>query len=108
MFKQTIQRIFATVLQLVNRRGALAVFVGIYAALLVTLYGFVTIREANWWQVLLTLSFVILAPVEFFVLQVSIVDYALNGKLNWHRALSGSWTFVAVTLPMIILTLALF
>ena len=108
MFKPTIQRIFATALQLLNRRRALAIFAGIYAALLATLYGFVTIREATWWQVLLTLSFVMLAPVEFFVLQASIVDYARNGKLNWYRALSGSWRLVAVTLPMIILAFLLF
>ncbi len=108
MLKPTIQRIFGTAFQLLNRRGALPIFAGIYAALLATLYGFVAIREATWWQVLLTLCFVILAPVEFFVLQASIVDYARNGKLNWHRALSGSWKLVAVTLPMIILGLALF
>lgn len=108
MFKPTIQRIFATALQLLNRRHALAIFAGIYATLLATLYGFVAIREATWWQVLLTLCFVILAPVEFFALQASIVDYARNGKLNWHRALSGSWRLVAVTLPMIVLGLVLF
>ena len=108
MFKPTIQRIFATALQLLNRRRALAIVVGIYAALLATLYGFVAIREATWWQVLLTLCFVILAPVEFFVLQASIVDYARNAKLNWYRALCGSWKLVAVTLPIIILGLVLF
>jgi len=52
MFKPTIQRIFATALQLLNRRHALAIFAGIYATLLATLYGFVAIREATWWQVL--------------------------------------------------------
>lgn len=108
MLKPTIQRIFATALQLLNRRRALAIFAGIYAALLATLYGFVAIREATWWQVLLTLCFVILAPVEFFVLQASIVDWARNGTLNWHRALAGSWKLVAVTLPMIVLSLVLF
>lgn len=108
MLKPTIQRILGTAFQLVNRRGSLAIFAALYAALLATLYGFVTIREATWWQVLLTLCFVILAPVEFFVLQASIVDYARNGKLNWSRALSGSWKLVAVTLPVIILGLALF
>jgi hypothetical protein len=108
MFKQTIQRIFATALQLLNRRRALATFAGIYVALLATIYGFVGISEATWWQVLLTLCFVILAPVEFFVLQASIVDYARNGKLNWYRALSGLWKLAAVTLPMIALGLVLF
>src|SRR5437660_4357477 len=108
MFKPTIQRIFATALQLLNRGRALAFVVGIYAALLATLYGFVATREATWWQVLLTLCFVILAPVEFFVLQASIVDYARNAKLNWYRALSGSWKLVPVTLPMIIPWLVLF
>lgn len=108
MFKQTIQRIFVTALQLLDRRGSLAIFAALYVGLLATLYGFVAIREATWWQVLLTLCFVILAPAEFFVLQASIVDHARNGTLNWHRALSSSWKLVAVTLPMIILGLVLF
>src|SRR5438876_2305674 len=108
MFKPTIQRSLATALSPLNRRRALAIFAGIYATLLATLYGFVAIREAAWWQVLLTLCFVILAPVEFFVLQASIVDYARNGRLNWHRTLSGSWKLVAVTVPMIVFGLVLF
>src|SRR5207244_11386432 len=101
----TLHALVAAALQLRNRRRALAIFAGIYATRLASLCGFVAIREATWWQVLLTLCFVILAPVEFFVLQASIVDYARNGKLNWHRALSGSWTLVAVTVPIIVLAL---
>ena len=108
MFKQTIQRIFATALQLLNHRSALAIFAALYAALLATLYGFVAIREATWWQVLLTLCFVTLAPAEFFVLQASIVDHARKRKLSWYRALSGSCKLAAVTVPMIILGLVLF
>lgn len=108
MFNPTIQRIFGTALQLLNRRRALAIFAGLYAALLATLYGFATTREATLWQVLLTLLFVALAPLEFFTLQAAIIDYARYSKVAWRRTLSSSWKLAVVTLPVVILGVVLF
>lgn len=45
-------------------------FVAGYAALILTLYLFLTTREATWWQVLLSLIFALLAPYLFAALQV--------------------------------------
>lgn len=108
MYKQTIQRVFATARQLLKHRRALAIFFGIYAALLATLYGFVAIREATLWQVLLTFCFLILAPAEFVVMQASIIDHARYSKLAWRRVLSCSGKLAAVTLPLIVLGVVLF
>ncbi len=56
------------------------VFVAGYAALIFTLYLFLTTREATWWQVLLTLIFALFAPYLFAVLQA--MGVRVNDNVN--------------------------
>ena len=108
MIKMTTTTILETTRALLQHRRALAIFGGFYALLLAMLYGFATTREATVWQVLLTLLFVVLAPLEFFTMQAAIIDHARNAGVQWRRALSRSWKLAVVTLPIIILGVALF
>ena len=107
-----IKSIFNTLRQaietLLGNRAALAVFAGLYALLLATLYGFIATREATMWQVLLTLCFLVLAPAEFFIAQAAIVTHARHGEIQWRQVLSDSCKLLVVTLPVIAIGWGLF
>jgi hypothetical protein len=57
--------------QLWKNRSAMILLASIYAALIASLYVFVTIREATAGQVALTLALAIAAPILFFLLQTA-------------------------------------
>ncbi|MGH9957445.1 MAG: hypothetical protein ACREBC_09980 [Pyrinomonadaceae bacterium] len=68
--------------QLWRNRSAMILLASIYAALIASLYVFVTIREASVGQVALTLALAIAAPILFFLLQTAIarlssIDFGL-------------------------------
>lgn len=107
MIKESMRSIWQTMRSLFSQRAALAIFAGLYVLLLAALYGFIAIREATIWQVLLTLLFVALAPVIFFLLQAVIIDHARTGQINWPQALRDSTKLVLVTLPVILLGLGI-
>jgi hypothetical protein len=95
--KQTIE----TTRSLLKNRGALAIFAGLYALLLATLYGFIATSEAKVWQVLLTLLFVASAPAIFFLMQAAIINQARHGKIEWYLALRDSCKLALLALPLI-------
>ncbi|MCP9496121.1 MAG: hypothetical protein MSG64_16860 [Pyrinomonadaceae bacterium MAG19_C2-C3] len=65
-----ITRNFKSALRhLTHPPATLLMFVTGYAALILTLYLFLTTREATWWQILLTSIFALLAPYLFAALQ---------------------------------------
>ena len=98
-----IRNLFDTMRGLFTSPRALAIFAGLYALLLATLYLFVSTREATAWQVIVTLFFLILIPAEFFILQAAGVDHALDGKINFGRVLRDSCKLAVVTIPIILL-----
>ena len=106
--KTTAKTILNTAREMFRHRGALAIFAVLYAALLASLYGFVATREATLAQVALTLVFLLLIPATFFLLQAAIIHHASDLKIPWRRALSSSGKLFVVTMPMIILGVALF
>jgi hypothetical protein len=99
----TIRRLIDTIRALLTSPLALAIFAALYAVLLVTLYGFISIREATVWQVLVTMFFVVLIPLEFFVLQAAILQHSRSGKFQWAQLLRDAIKLAVVTIPIILL-----
>ncbi len=75
----------------------------LYAVLLATLYGFISIREATVSQVAITFVFLVLIPIEFFVLQAAILQHARRQKFNWPQILRDAIKLAVVTIPIILL-----
>jgi hypothetical protein len=81
----------------------LAVLAALYALLLATLYGFISIREATVSQVALTYVFLVLIPIEFFLLQAAILHHAAAGKFHWRGILRDAIKLAVITIPIILL-----
>jgi hypothetical protein len=107
MIKNTMKSILDAARSLFKTWASLAIFAGLYALLLATLYGFIATREATVTQVLLTLLFAASAPVIFFLLQATIINRARTGRINWYRALRDSCKFAVIALPVILAGLML-
>jgi hypothetical protein len=103
MIKNIFQSISESTRSLIKNRGALAIFVGLYALLLGALYGFIATREATIAQVLLTLLFAAASPLIFFMLQAAIINHALTGRIEWGRELRDSTKLALAALPVIVL-----
>jgi len=82
---------------------ALAVLAVLYALLLATLYGFISTREATLWQVTITYVFLVLIPLEFFVLQAAILQRSRLEKFHWAQILRDAIKLAVVTIPIILL-----
>jgi len=93
----------ANIRGLLSNPAPLAIFAGLYALLLATLFGFVSTREATLWQVTVTLSFLVLIPAEFFILQSSIVRHTHDRRFHWLQILRDSTKIAIVTLPVILI-----
>ncbi len=107
MIKESMRSLWQSTSSLFSQRAALAIFAGLYVLLLATLYGFIAVREAKIWQVLLTLLFVALIPLLFFLLQAVIINFARNGKIDWAVAWRDSTKLALVTVPVILLGLGI-
>lgn len=86
---------------------ALGIFAALYALLLASLYGFIATREATVWQVTVTLLLLVLVPLEFFVLQSAILNYAREPKFRWAQILRDAIKLAIVTVPVLLLAWAL-
>jgi hypothetical protein len=98
-----MKQIIETTRSVLKNRGSLAIFAGLYALLLAALYGFIAIREAKVWQVLLTLLFIASAPVIFFLLQATIINSAREGRIDWSAALRDSCKLALLAVPLILI-----
>ena len=103
IINNTLSSILDSSRLLLKNRSALAIFAGLYALLLATLYGFIATREAKVWQVLLTLLFVACAPAIFFLLQAAIINSARHGRIEWYGALRDSCKLALLALPLILI-----
>src|SRR5258706_4873869 len=75
----------------------------LYAVLLATLYGFISIREATVSQVAITYFFLLLIPIEFFLLQAAILHHATTGKFHWPQILRDAIKFAVIAIPIVLL-----
>lgn len=103
----TIRRLLDTTKTLLTNPRALAIFAVLYAALLATLYGFISIREATVWQVAITMFFLVLIPAEFFVLQSAILQHSRIETFQWGQIIRDAIKLAVVTVPIILLGYAL-
>ena len=104
----TIKRLLETTKSLLTNPRAVAIYAGLYAVLLATLYFFITTREATPWQVLITLVFLVLIPAEFFLFQAAIIDHSLDQKFHWRAILISAFKLFVATIPILIIGYALF
>jgi hypothetical protein len=100
---KTIKTFIGDALALLSNPRALAILAALYAVLLASLYGFISIREATLWQVSLTMLLLVLIPLEFFVLQAAILQHARIQKFHWGQILRDAIKLAVVTIPIILL-----
>ena len=99
----TIRTFTVSARSLLTSPKALAILAVVYAALLATLYGFISTREATMSQVALTFIFFALIPLEFFVLQAAILQQARTETFHWPQILRDAIKLAVVTIPIILL-----
>ena len=99
----TIKRFLDTTKSLLTTPRVLAILAILYALLLATLYGFISIREATVWQVVLTILFLALIPLEFFILQAAILQHARADKFHWAQILRDAIKLAVVSIPIVLL-----
>jgi hypothetical protein len=102
MYLKSFKALLSAMRLLFTNRRALALIVTTYAGLLITLYLFVSSREATVSQLLLTFFSIAAAPALFFLLQSLSVAYATGGRIR-SVALDGVKLFF-VSLPVIAIT----
>lgn len=78
------------------------ILAGLYALLLVSLYFFISTREATVWQVLVTYALLLLLPAEFFLLQAAILDFARERRFVLKQIVLSALKLFAVTIPVLI------
>ncbi len=118
MLAETFQSIATATRQLFRNWRSLLMLAAIYAALLATLYFFLTIREASIAQVVFTFVLTVAAAVLFFELQAISAECAsapttpgglpawgprLNPISALKKSLTDFWKIVAISLPAIAL-----
>lgn len=93
--------------KLIKNWSAMIVLAVLYAALLASLYLFVTIREATAGQVVLTLLLAVAAPLLFFLIQTAgVCQVRKSGFFAMLRETIGSfWKVLVVSLPLLALTI---
>src|SRR6266849_3224483 len=96
----TLRTFFDSARALLGSPRALSIFAALYALLLASLYGFIATREATVWQVTVTLLLLVLVPLEFFVLQSAILNYAREPKFRWAQILRDALKLAIVTVPV--------
>lgn len=105
---KTIRTLIDSAKTVLTNPKALAIFAALYALLLATLFEFIRTREATVWQVMLTMFFFALIPIEFFVLQAGILQHARAEKFGWGQLIGDAIKLAVVTIPIILLGYALF
>jgi hypothetical protein len=104
----TIKRLLETTRALLTNSRTFAILAILYLLLLATLFGFSWIREATVWQVVLTMFFFVLIPVEFFALQAAILQQARADKFSWAQIMRDAIKLAVVSIPMILLGFAIY
>jgi hypothetical protein len=108
MYLNSASAVWSAVRMLFKRWTTLPLLLGLYAALLLALYLFISTREATIPQLLLTFTVMFVAPLLFFLLQAASVNYATEPSGLLRKALRDCLKFIAVSLPVFALTLLAF
>src|SRR5258706_987378 len=99
----TLNELVNATRELLTKPRSLAFLAALYGLLLAPLYGFISIREATVSQVAITYLFLLLIPIEFFLLQAAIVHHATTGKFHWPQILRDAIKFAVITIPIVLL-----
>ena len=105
MYLKSASAVWAAVRMLFKSWTILPLILALYAALLLALYLFISTREATVPQLILTFSLMFAAPLLFFLLQAASVNYPSGPSGLLRKALRDCFKFMAVSLPVIGLTL---
>jgi hypothetical protein len=105
MYLNSASAILSAVRMLFRNWTTLPLLLALYAALLLALYLFISTREATVPQLILTFTMMVAAPLLFFVWQAVSVNYAIESSGLLRKALRDCLKFIAVSLPVIGLTL---
>jgi VanZ family protein len=107
MFSNSVKALFEATRRLLRNWRTTALMATVYAALLVTIYFFVSTREATVAQLITTLLLAIAAPILFFVLQTASVNYTTQTRVSLllRKSAMEFWKLVVVSLPLIALTI---
>jgi len=107
MYLKSAGAIFSAVRMLFRKWTTLPLLITVYAALLLSLYLFVSTREATVTQLTVTFAMMLAVPLLFFLLQAASVNYATAtepaGLLR--KAAFDCLKLVVVSLPAIALTI---
>ncbi len=103
MIIETFKTWAGEIKHLLTTPRALALLAALYAVLLATLYGFISIREATVSQVAITYIFFVLIPIEFFVLQAAILHCAHTQKFHWPQIVRDAIKLAVITIPIVLL-----
>lgn len=109
MITESIHALATTAREAVKSWRSMLVLAAIYALLLATVYALISTREASIFQVAVTFTLAVAAPVLFFILQAAAATYAyqLQTKALVQRALKDWGKLLIVSLPLILLTVVL-
>ena len=105
MYLKSASAVWSAVRMLFKSWTTLPLMLALYAALLVALYLFISTREATVPQLIVTFVLMCVAPLLFFLLQAASVNYATESSSLLRKALRDCLKFIAVSLPVIGLTL---
>ena len=105
MYLKSASAVWSAVRMLFKSWTTLPLMLALYAALLLALYLFISTREATIPQLVLTFALMFAAPLLFFLLQAASVNYATEPSGLLRKALRDCLKFLAVSLPVIALTL---
>ncbi|HKR13423.1 MAG TPA: hypothetical protein VJT15_15270 [Pyrinomonadaceae bacterium] len=105
MYRKSASAVLAAVRMLFKSWLTLPLMIAVYGAFLLAVYLFVSTREATVAQVILTFTVMIAAPLLFFVLQSASVNYTTSSSGLVRKTLHDTAKLIAVTLPVIGITL---
>ena len=107
MYLKSAGAIFSAVRMLFKKWTTLPLLIVVYAALLLSLYLFVSTREATVLQLGITFVVMLAAPLLFFLLQAASVNYATTTEQTGllRKAALDGLKFMVVSLPVIGLTI---
>jgi hypothetical protein len=107
MYLKSAGAIFSAVRMLFRKWTTLPLLITVYAALLLSLYLFVSTREATVFQLVVTFVVILAAPLLFFLLQAASVNYTTATEQTGllRKAAYDCLKLVVVSLPVIGLTI---
>jgi hypothetical protein len=106
MLKTIFSSLMAALRNLFGSGPLLGMFLLLYVALLLSVYGFLVLRESSILQLLGTSLLTLLIPVLFFVLQAAGVtpgNESRNSGDFWGKAFKNFWKLLLVSVPVILL-----